>query len=238
MSGFSINISHNIKQVQKQLTRIERQSVPVATAKALTFTAERAQKELSNTVRQVFKKPKKFTQNAFRKTSATTRNLESSVFLKDIHAARDHYLQIHIDGGVRPMRRSEERLGFYFAISKAAGRATLTRGVMTKILADVGGLNRYAGDASNTRTKAQGGKKAIKYFMRGSPGNRIVFQKFGRGGKSIRPILIEIKRPRYRKRFPFDKIVKAQVRLHFTKLFHKQLQREIKRSTGVSLRFT
>ena len=234
--SFSISIEDNLKQVQRQLTRLERQSIPIATAKALTFTAERAQKALADTTRQVFKRPSRFTQNAFRKRSATVRNLESQVFLKDISAFRDHYLQVHIDGGRRPMRRSEKRLGFYFALSKSAARSSLTRGVISKILADVGEFGRYAGDAANTKIKAAGGKKRIKYFIRGNPGRRIVYEKFGRGGKQIRPILVEIREPRYRKRLPFDTIVRAQVRLHFNRLFTKQLAREVKRTTGVQLR--
>ncbi len=228
--SFTIKVEHNIKQFTRNLTRLEKKSVPLAAAKALTFTAERVQKQMSELTVQAFKNPTRFTRNAFRKTSARPSSLEAMVYLKDIHAFRDHYLAVHVTGGNRPMRRSEERLGFYFAISKHSSRKRLTRGVIQKILADVGGFGRYAGDAANTKTKAQGGAKKIKYFIRGQVGRRIVYEKFGRGGKLVRPILVEIRKPKYRVRLPLYKVAQATYRIHFEKLFHKQLQRELNRA--------
>lgn len=228
-----INIEDNIKDVERHLNRIERQHIPLATAKALTFTAERAQKKVAETTRQVFKNPTRFTQRAFRKTSATPRRLEATVYLKDISAVRDHYLEVHTRGGGRPKTRTEQRLGGYFVRSRHTKRQRFTRGVMSKILADVGGFNRTSGDAANTMPKAAGGKKRIRYFMRGAPGHRIIYEKLGK--HNIVPVLVEVKPPRYRVRLPFNKIVKSQVRLHFRKLFHRQLSAAIKRRTGVAL---
>ena len=98
MAGIELNISDNIKDVQKTLTRLERQQLPFATALALTQTAADAKAAIDKQLPQKLDRPTRFTLNAIGVTRATKRLLESTVFVKPIQA---EYLKWQIEGGVR-----------------------------------------------------------------------------------------------------------------------------------------
>ena len=226
----TISVRTDIKDATKYLHGVARKAIPIATAKALTFTAEKAQQEVTRLIPEVFSNPTPFTRNSIRKTTATVSRPEAAVLLKDISLARPHYLLPQIYGGRRPLKRAEKRLGGYWVPGKDAKRnqyGNLTQGTWSKILADVGRLGLFTGDAANTKRKSLGGKKNIQYFMRRSEktGRRIIYRVFA--GKRIIPWLVEIGPPHYGVRLPFERIVRNVASQRFDGIFEKQLRREL-----------
>jgi len=219
-----------LKEVRAHVKAGER-GVLRATAKALTFTAERAQRRVTKFIPQVFDNPTPFTRKSVRKTTANVLAqgpMSVNVYFKDISFARRHYLEPQVAGGTRPQKRAEKRFGGYWVPGKDARLnkyGNLTRGTWTKAIADIGKFNMYTGDAANTLTRAQGGKKRIQYFVRRhSNGKRIIYKKV-RGG--IIPWIVEVSRPRYRVRLPFAKIVRVVMAKEYGPLFDKAMQREL-----------
>ena len=216
-----------LKQIRRRL-HAGQNAIPLASAKALTFTAERAQKRVTQFIPQVFSNPTPFTRRSIRKTSARPSRLEAQVFFKDISLTREHYLAPQVRGGSRPQKPAEKRLGGYWVPGKEARRnkyGNLTQGTWSKILADVGRFGLRTGDAANTLTRRQGGTKRILFFMRRHKnGKRIIYKKVG---KRIVPWLIEVTRPRYRRRLPFSRIVTTVMTQQYGRLFDKAMQREL-----------
>lgn len=232
LSGAVVEISvrDNVREAGRYLDRVRKQAVTRAAAKAITFTAERGQKDTEALIPQVFSNPTPFTRRAIRKTTARPSQLEAMVYIKDLSLTRDHYLVVHTTGGGRQQKPSERRLGWYWVTSKYAETnryGNLTRGTMSKILADVGALNQYAGDAQNTKGKRQGGRGKTYFMQRMPDGRRIVFKRVGR---TAVPWLVEVlKRPSYRVRLPLERTVVASVNRNFVPLFNQQLARELEK---------
>lgn len=90
-----ISIRHNINQITRRLSNIQKRQIPFAASQALNDTAFAAQKELKKQARKKIDRPTKFTINAFQVRRATKRNLESAVFIEE---KRWKYLQNIIKG--------------------------------------------------------------------------------------------------------------------------------------------
>jgi len=208
-----------LNQIHRRIEAGQR-GVLRATAKALTFTAERAQRRVTKIIPRVFDKPTPFTRKSVRKTTANVLArgpLSSNVYFKDIRAndlfGEMHYLQ---------------RLGGYWVPGKDARLnkyGNLTRGTWNKALADIGKYGQFTGDAANTLTKAQGGTKRILYFLRRHKnGRRVIYKKVR---KRIIPWMVEVSRPQYRVRLRFRKIVTKVAAKEYGPLFDKAMQREL-----------
>src|SRR3990167_4972739 len=83
MTGFIIDVRSNLKERIAQLTTLERQFLPIATAKALTFSAEAAKDGLYESMTRVFDRPTRFTLNSLRLKTANTRDQTAAVYLRD-----------------------------------------------------------------------------------------------------------------------------------------------------------
>jgi hypothetical protein len=193
--GFSIDISHNIKDVQKQLTRLQRKQIPFAAAKALTDTAWDAQRAVTRQIPQKLDRPTKFTRGAIGVKRATKRKLISEVFVKPVQA---EYLKWQIDGGVR----------------RISGVGT---GVPTKNKK----LNKF-GNIPGRKSGLIKGKNQFIATMRGVTG---VWQRFGgKRNPQVKLIVAFEKTVRYEKRLLFYKIVLSVVNSKFAKNFDKSIR--------------
>ena len=212
-----ISIKDNIKEMTKLVSGYSDQ-IPFVTAKTMTDLAVKSQSNLKSHMKGQFKNPKKITLNSFRVVPATKRNLTSQVLLKDVYTGfRDHWLQVHIDGGKRQQKRSEKLLGGYWVISKYQKAGRLTGARMSKILADVKAYSRGGINTKNTKAR---------YFMKHSRGRRIIFDRSGKN--TVRPVLIEVKQPRYKVRIPFTVIVNKTVDRHHRTMFMLNFKQAIK----------
>ena len=233
-AGLSIDVRTNIKGVQKNFTRIQKQALPLATAKAMTFTAEKAQKALLAQIPQKFKNPIPATRKSVFKSSATVRNPTAKVFMKDVRGEY-RWMEHHIDGGARLQKGSERRnrIGPWTAMGKDMVKnqyGNITKGRYTKMFADAQTASGASGsgDYASTKTKAKGGTKTIKYFkMRSKSGKQMIMWR--KNKKTIIPALVETVKPRYRVRWPFYRIVAAVTQARYPELFRKSLAREVKK---------
>ena len=232
-----IDVRTNIKGIQKNLNIVEKSVFPLALAKALTFTAERIQKEQTRLIPQVFSNPIPKTRKSVFKKTANKNSLTAGTFLKDVRGEYK-WMEHHIDGGSRPQKGSERaagtgRIGSWSAMGKDAPRnqyGNITRATYSKMFADVQRAGLYSGDYANTKTKAAGGTKNIKHFMvKGKNGKNIIFKKSGRGGKNITPMLVETAKPTYRKRWPFYRVARSIAKRQFPILLRKSIDREVKK---------
>ena len=226
-----IDVRADVKEATRYLNGIQKRAVPIATAKALTFTAERAQKAVTRLIPQVFSNPTPFTRRAIRKETASPNNLHAAVLIKDLSLTQDHYLVVQTDlrtSGRRPKKRHEKRLlGGYWIIGKNAKTnryGNLTRGTYSKMLADVGGFSQRTGDAANTSRKRK------LYFIIGNKPRRIIMKRVNKS--TVTPWLVEVSgAPSYGRRLPMNRVTQNMVRTQFRRLFDKAIAREVARET-------
>ncbi len=195
MAGFSLDISHNIKDVQKQLTRIQRQQIPFAAAKALTDTARDAQKAVKKQIPKKIDRPTRFTVNAIGFARATKRKLSSEVFVKPL---QEKYLKWQIDGGTRTV----------------GGHGT---GVPTK--------NKKLNKFGNIPGRKGGLVKGKSQFIATIAGVSGVWQRYGgKKNPRVKLIVAFEQTVKYEKRLPFYKIVTRTAASQFPKRFNQSLR--------------
>jgi len=204
---FTMSMKSNIESATRDL-RATRQQIPLATAKALTFTAERVVFAEVQEMKRVLDRPTPFTLNALRKTSATPAKLEARVWTKDLGDYRkrygeiEHYLWPQIVGGPRALLGVEKYLqqagilpaGMFIVPGKRAeldAYGNFKRGQWNKILSALGAAEHTAGYSANRtqqsirrRGKAVGRKRKgrlVDYFAgRPKPGWPMgIWQKVG-----------------------------------------------------------
>ena len=195
MGGFSIDISHNIKDVKKTLTRLQRKQIPFAAAKALTETARDAQRAVTKQIPQKIDRPTRFTMNAIGFNRANKRTLTSEVFVKPI---QNKYLKYPIDGGVRTV----------------GGTGT---GVPTK--------NKKLNQFGNIPGRKGGLVKGKNQFIATIGSISGVWQRFGgKKNPQVKLVVAFEKQVHYKKRLPFYKIAAHTAANQFPKRFHQSIK--------------
>jgi hypothetical protein len=107
---FTLSVKSNIEDAVRDI-RATREQIAIATAKALTFTAERVRDAERREIQQVFDRPTPFTMSSLFMSGATPARLEARVWFKDIGGyggsrknvgtAAAHYLVPQVYGGGR-----------------------------------------------------------------------------------------------------------------------------------------
>ncbi|WHT78554.1 hypothetical protein [Pseudomonas rhodesiae] len=239
-----LEMRDNIDQIVKEMRGISRSKVPMAAAKALTFTAERVQAAEKAELARVFDRPTRWTLNSIFKRSATVTRLYARVWVKDEASSgvpASKYLPVHMEGGNRPHKRFEKALIHYglmpadmYAVpgrrARMDGNGNISRGQIVQILSALGAAERVSGFMANrTKRSQRRNRNAPDYFV-GRPGNgtgpRGIWQRVGSGA---RPILIFVKRPTYRRRFDFYGVANRVALAEFEPLFRRALAREMER---------
>jgi hypothetical protein len=212
---FDVKIT-GITEVIRRFERIAKQEVPFGLAKCLTDTARVVKIEEVKEMERIFDRPTPFVKNALYLKPATKTNLSAEVGFKDT-GAKEKALRIigpHVYGGDREKKRSEQWLGEWYVPGKGARLnkyGNMSPGQVTQVLSVLGKLpDKYQNITARSRKK---NKKPRDYFMlRSKKGGLIpgVYEKHGAKRKGrprkIRPIMIFIKQPAYRKVFPFHEI--------------------------------
>lgn len=121
-------------------------TVPLVTAKALTFTVQRAQADIKAEMPRVFDRgATPYTLNATRIETATPSNLVARVAVKDRSSNNgtlpEDYLLPQVDGGRRKEKRFERNLR-YAGVLAPGQRAVLGRSVPGNLLTPQGNLKR------------------------------------------------------------------------------------------------
>lgn len=216
----SLRVSHNIPQTQAWLTDLQRRKIPRVTAIALTRTAKELQHLLEAEVDRVFDNPVAFTKRAFAIKPANYTNLAAEVFIKTKQAA---YLQPQVTGGRRQPKRSEQR----FTQAAQAPDQYWVPGEGVR-------LNVH-GNLSLAQVKkiaAQLRENRPTVFV-GKPNASLPFgiwerQRGGRGAGSIKPLLVQVKAPRYRQRLDMHGLAAK----HAQRIFDREFARAWRQIIG------
>lgn len=244
---FTFSVQSNIADAVRNL-RATREQIALATAKALTFTAERVRDAEKQEMQRVFDRPTPFTLNSLYMRGANPRNLEARVWFKDLGGSGGsrknigtpaaHYLVPQVYGGGRTLKQFEvylQRAGVLpsgmYAVPGAGAKldayGNMSRGQLVQILSALGAAEHSSGYYAN-KSKRKGARfnKATALIFAGRPHPRMplgVWQRQGQTG--IKPLLIFVRAPRYNKRFNFYAIANATAMREFPMLLDRELQR-------------
>jgi hypothetical protein len=238
----TISVKSNLEATISQWARIAGDQMPFATAVALTRTAKLAKEEIERQLPSLINNPTPYTMRGFRLYPATKRKLMAEV---DFRVAmgrgtqgRD-YLSPIVYGGERKLKafeRSLQRTGLLPpGMSAVPGKAArmdaygnMSRGQIVQILSYFKsfGEQGYRANITDKRkaSMAKGskrtGKRGISYFVGRPNGGKHpsgIWQKtdFGEAGSAIKPIIIFIRKPRYRKTLDVPGIAERIIRSRF-----------------------
>jgi len=205
MAGIQISIdASGINKAQAWLAQIQGQ-MPYAASRALNDAAKQVADDLNKSTNQYFDRPTRFTQNAYRVSSRSSKtNLVAEVRPKSI---QERYLLPSIRGGVRPQRPSENRLNGIAEAYRPGRDARLNASGNLSKAAAVKALNG-GGDLFTLRDKR--GKLR--------PG---VFQRMK--NKGIKSILSFNKLPNIPRRWPIERIARDSLNASWTPLINRYL---------------
>lgn len=127
-----LNVSADVRQLDRGLSDAARKQIPFAVARALTATADAARISITRRLPQTFDRPNPFTMRAVSIQPARKTSLTARVFVKDAQAK---YLAIQETGGTQAPSKAA------FVIPKAIGRnayGNLPRGAIQRAKARKG----------------------------------------------------------------------------------------------------
>jgi hypothetical protein len=210
VAGINISIdTSGISKAQAWLAQIQGQ-MPYAASRALNDAAKQVATDLNKSTSRYFDRPTRFTQNAYRVSSRSSKaNLVAEVRPKPI---QERYLLPSIRGGVRSQRPSERRLGGILPAWRPGADARL--------------------NASGNMSKAAV-VKALKggdpYFRLGEQRGRLrpgIYQRMGSGTMrryKVKSILSFNKLPNIPKRWPIERIARGSLNASWTPLINRYL---------------
>ncbi len=229
---FTVSVKDDIKSALRRLDNFDRRQIPFVIAKALTATAQDSQTAIKQALPRVFDNPTPYTMNGTFVKSATKARLEATVKLKDESfkgTPANKYLGPSIFGGQRNVKRIERLLtgrgilpaGMAVVPGEGAkldAYGNMSRGQFSKILSQLkANTDRYQNETVASRKRKSKNSKG-RYFAGAPAGGRLpegVWERtsFARG-TAIKPVLIFVNVPSYRKQFDFfglvDKTIKSK----------------------------
>jgi len=224
----AIHIRVDTSDVMRALRRLAKEDAPIVTAYALTKTAQDIKAEEITVMKRVFDRPSRFTLNALYMSPAKKNNLVASVYFKEgfgsIPAWR--YLGPQVEGGGRQHKAHEKRLiraGHMkpdeYAVPGRGARldqyGNLSGSTIERILSQVQAAEQMAGyqaNATNSR-RSKAKRKSGRYFvLRGNVAPGIYLRE---KLNTIVPVIMFVKAPRYKKRFPFYETAQSVFRQKF-----------------------
>lgn len=197
-----ISIKDDIKQVRKELTRIQRKQIPFATSQAINDVAFSSQKALKVQAQQKLDRPTPFTLRGFRVRKATKNKLYGQVYINPIVA---RYLIHQIKGGTAP----KAAVPVNIRLNKYGNIPNRRKGIIKKPEQFVDTIQGVYG-----------------IWERGSISNKGNFSTKGKARKSSLRLLAVLDQPvSYDKKFPYFKIVNGIVKNKFRKQIDIRLKR-------------
>lgn len=232
------DIRSNAREVSRWLDDAQKKQIPFATVYAMTLTARDVKTAETMVMEKVFDRPTPYTLNALRVTPATKQTMVASVAFKDFGGTpAKRFLNPEVHGGARSQKSHEKQLqplmrGFNYAVpGKGTDRdayGNLKGSEIRRIMSQL----KVSSDPMQNASKSGRSKRARKnnaFFIQGNS----VFQRTGAG---IKPVLVFVKVPRYRKRFPFYETAASTVASNFSKNFEAAFQRTMANSGYKSAR--
>ena len=211
--------------LMQALRNLAEEDAPIVTAYALTKTGQDIKDAELSSIADVFDRPTRFTLNALFLKPATKRDLVAEVRFKDgfgsVPAWR--YLGPQVEGGARVHKSHEKRLiraglmtSSEFAVPGAGVKldssGNISASTIERILSQLGAAEQMAGYKANrtARSAARAKKKNVgRYFLLRPGADGRADRKvapgiyFRAGVRELVPVIMFVKPPRYKKRFPF-----------------------------------
>lgn len=221
----AVHIRVDTSDVMRALRRLSREDAPIVTAYALTKTAQDIKAAEIASMKAVFDRPSRFTLNALYMKPAKKNDLVAAVYFKEgfgsIPAWR--YLGPQVEGGARQHKSHEKRLiraghmrDDEYAVpgqgAKLDQYGNLSGPTIERILSQVQAAEQFSGyqaNATDSRRSKAKRKKSGTYFVlrpdgagraKGSVAPGIYLRQ---NLNQIVPVIMFVRAPRYRKRFPF-----------------------------------
>jgi hypothetical protein len=225
------DVRENIREVSRWLDDAQKKQIPFASMYSLTLTARDIAWEEIGVMQRVFDRPTPYTLNALRTIPATFQKLIATVEFKDFGGTpAKRFLNPHVNGGPRSQKSSEIQIAplmkGYSYLVPAAGYpldqyGNMSRGTIRKILSQLKVSRNPDANASQSR-RSRGKRSAQAFFI--PKGGRVVLE---RKGRDVRPVLVGIRSPRYRKRFPFyetaEAVLKDRLDINFEVAFQRAM---------------
>ena len=235
------DIRSNAREVSRWLDDAQKKQIPFATVLAMTLTARDVKTAEVMIMEKVFDRPTPYTLNALKVVPATTQTRVASVAFKEFGGGTPakRFLNPEVHGGMRSRKSHERQIsplmqGYQYAVP---GRATdrdaygnMKGAEIKRIISQL----KVSTDPMQNATSSGRSKRKRKnnaFFIRG----KTVFQRTGAG---IKPVLVFVKSPRYRKRFPFYETAAKTVAERFSRNFEAAFQRTMANSGYKSARGT
>ncbi len=232
------NFDQEIKRASRHFSDVQKKQIPQATAWALTGVAKKVKEAERDEMQKVFDKPTRWTLNSIFFKGATKRRLEARVWLKDRgsagkgNAAAD-YLLPHIIGGQRQQKRFEGRMrhrghidaGEYLIPGKGTRlnqAGNMSQGRVVKMMSALG-AHTEVGFTANSRDKQK-----QDHFVGKINGQWGVWQRVGRKGRKLKPIMILVQSARYRGRFKWYDVARRVYSAEFMGEFNRSFERAMK----------
>lgn len=233
-----ITLRVDTSDVMRAIRQLRREDAPFVTAYALTQTAKDIKAAEIASMKSVFDRPSRFTLNAIYLKPATKNDLVAMVYFKDgfgsIPAWR--YLGPQVEGGGRSHKAHEKRLiraghmkSDEFAVPGAGAKldqyGNISGPTIEKILSHVQAAEQFAGyqaNATNSRRSKAKRRKGGTYFVLRPDGNGRARGNVAPGIylrqklNEIVPVIMFVKAPKYRKRFPFYETARQVFDARFT----------------------
>jgi hypothetical protein len=203
--GINISIdASGISKMRLALAELQGQ-LPYAASRALNDAAKQMAADLNKSTNQYFDRPTRFTQNAYRVSSRSSKtNLVAEIRPKSI---QERYLLPSIRGGVRPQRPSERRLG---------GASPAWRPGLDARLNASGNMSKAAA------VKAlKGGPDLFTLRDRQGKLRPGVYQRMK--GKGVKSILAFNKLPNIPRRWPIERIARESIGKSWAPLINRYL---------------
>lgn len=226
MPGFSITLDTKLLD-QKMNALVNKRVIAKAMVGTLNSLAFKGREKVQQTLPRVFDQPTPWTIRGVRYGQATLQRPTSSVFMSDdpnkgIPPAR--YLQPQAKGGRRRQKRSERAMERIGLIGRGEGwvpgddmklnrYGNVPGARMIQILSQLKALERVEGALQNQTARSKARNPRRKQYFSPRPGSKLprgVYERYGRGRRQVRPVLIFIKLPTYRPRLDIPGIVRKE----------------------------
>lgn len=195
-----ISVRSNVKQVSKNLTRIQRRQIPFATSVALNRTIDKVRDDEYGSMKKYFDRPTKNVLNY----SLKTKHSKKTLLMARLWAVdwANAFLKYQVFGGTET--KKDKRL--VAPVSRAR-------------------VNAFGNIKGKRNTLIKRGD----YFANTSGGKPGVWKKQGRG-KQANPRLMYIFKDRmqYKKRWPFFRVAERSVAKHFPRFFDRAMAKALR----------
>ncbi|WP_316348503.1 hypothetical protein [Desulfuromonas acetoxidans] len=206
--------------------------IPFITALALTWTAQQAKGDLISEMESVFDRPTSYTLNALFVRAARKTRLEAKIETK---LWGNKYLSVQVFGGKRGQKRSELHMqragimhGFPHWVPGSGARlnkfGNMSGGQVMQVLSR---LQAAFDPYQNTTEKSlKRNRKPREYFATTKHSSHLapgVWERYGRGKRKVRPVMIFVKEATYSKRLKFHEVAGESAERNIEDQFFKAL---------------